>query len=351
MNVDRMRRVEAVLDAALTRDPTDWPALLDERCSGDPDLRREVEALLGRLDTAERFLESPPGAVAAAIVAEARESGGWSGAGALEGRRIGAWRVVRELGRGGMSRVFLAERADGQFEQRVALKLLRPGLDSELDRERFRTERQILATLSHPGIARLLDGGMTEEGVPYLVMEHVDGVPLDRYCAEHDLPLAERLRLFRTVADATHYAHRNLVVHRDLKPSNILVAADGAVKLLDFGIAKLLQPGPESAAATRTGHRWMTPQYAAPEQVRGDAVGTLTDVYQLGVVLYELLAGRLPFADRTGSLFELERAILEEEPPPPSAVAARESPARGRVLRGDLDAIVMKAMQKEPDRR
>jgi len=370
MDVDRMRRVETVLDAVLAREPTEWPALLDKACSGDTALRKEVEDLLARLDTASRFLDSPPGAVAAAFVAETRESESRRASDSFIGRRVGPYRIERELGRGGMSRVFLAERADGEFEQQVALKFLRPGLDSELDLARLRAERQILATLNHPNIARLFDGGLTEEGLPYLVMEYIDGQPLDRYCEERRLSIRQRLDLFRAVAEATEYAHRNLVVHRDLKPSNILVTNTGTVKLLDFGLAKLLQSNSPTTATptTRAGHGWMTPEYAAPEQIRGTGVNTVTDVYQLGVVLYELLAGRLPFSDR-GSLFELQTAILGEDPAPPSAAAlrAREavSPndsgdgrepgdvarARSRAIRGDLDAIVMKALHKEPDRR
>jgi eukaryotic-like serine/threonine-protein kinase len=375
MDVDRMRRVEAVLDAALTREPSEWPALLEEACSGDAELRLEVEAFLARLDTASRFLESPPGAIAAALLAEQRESEDRLAADSYAGRRIGAYRIDRELGRGGMSRVFLAERADGQFEQKVALKLLRPGLDSDLDLARLRAERQILATLNHPNIARLFDGGVTEEGLPYLVMEYIDGQPLDRYCEERLLSARQRVELFRTVVEATEYAHRNLVVHRDLKPSNILVATSGTVKLLDFGLAKLLQPDsrtapgtPMATPTTRAGHGWMTPEYAAPEQIRGAGVNTVTDVYQLGAVLYELLAGRLPFAGH-GSLFELQKAVLGEEPPLPSAAVLRAQAGgapessgapndpgdvartRSRALRGDLDAIVMKAMHKEPDRR
>ena len=378
MDVERMRRVDAVLDACLTREPTQWPGLLDEACSGDPELRREVEGLLARLDTASRFLDSPPGAIAAALVAEQRESTERLGADSYAGRRIGAYRIDRELGRGGMSRVFLADRADGEFEQQVALKLLRPGLDSDLDLARLRAERQILASLNHPNIARLLDGGLTNDGLPYLVMEYIDGLPLDRYCEARQPSLRERLQLFRTIAEATEYAHRNLVVHRDLKPSNILVTADGTVKLLDFGLAKLLERNADTAAPPTTipGRGWMTPEYAAPEQVRGMSVNTVTDVYQLGVVLYELLSGRLPFAHQA-SLFELQTAIVEEDPAPPSAAVLRAEPsstpnasddrepravlparetadmtrARSRAIRGDLDAIVLKALQKEPDRR
>ncbi|MBV9880246.1 MAG: serine/threonine protein kinase [Gemmatirosa sp.] len=356
---DRWRRVEHVLDAVLTCDPTERPALLDATCTGDPELRREVEALLGRLGAAEGFLATPPAAAAAALVAEVHDAGGDPA-----GRRIGAYRIVREVGRGGMSRVYLAERADGAFTQRVALKLLRPGLDSELDLGRFRAERQILATLSHPHIARLLDGGVTDaaaggEGAPYLVLEYVDGAPIDRHCETHALSVAQRLALFATVAEATEHAHRRLVVHRDLKPSNVLVTtpapteAGGEVKLLDFGLAKLLQgaeagseAGSDAAPTTRAGHRWMTPEYAAPEQVRGEPVTTLTDVYQLGALLYELLAGRPPFGRRDETVLEL--AVLRDDPAPPSSVA--QAPLR-RALRGDVDAIVLKALRKEPEHR
>lgn len=349
MDADRWRRVQEVLDTALTREPTEWPAVLDETCSGDPELRREVEALLARLDTAQGFLESPPVGLAAALVAEAREV---EAGPSHIGRRIGAYRLVQEIGRGGMARVFLAERADGQFEQQVALKLLRPGMDTEIDRERFRAERQILATLNHPNIARLLDGGVTDDGQPYLVMELVEGQPIDAFCDEGGLSVGERLELFLTVCEATQYAHGRLVVHRDLKPSNILVGADAGVKLLDFGLARLLEPQAPLPLMTVTGQRWMTPEYAAPEQIRGKPVTTLTDVYQLGVVLYRLLAGRAPFAGRGGSLHELEEAVLHEDPEPPSA-AARQSRgvATDKPLKGDLDAVVIKALRKEPEAR
>ena len=348
MEPERWNRIAQVLDVALSRRPAEWDAVLDERCSGDPELRREVEALLRRVDTADGFLERPPGTVAAAIVAEVEAHA----APPLDGRRIGAYRLVREIGRGGMSRVFLAERADGQFAQQVAIKLLRPGLDSEMDQGRFRGERQILASLHHPNIAPLLDGGITDDDQPYLVMEYVDGEPIDAYCDRHALSVAGRIGIFLDVARATQYAHRNLVIHRDLKPSNILVTRDGVVKLLDFGLAKLLEPGPVPVAAptTHTGHRWMTPEYAAPEQVLGTRVSTLTDVYQLGAVLYELLAGRRAFGARPGSLHELEEAVLRTEPPPPSAAWPAGDPRR-KALHGDLDAIVLRALRKEPERR
>jgi serine/threonine-protein kinase len=367
MDAARWRAVERVLDVALESDPGEWPAILDQHCADDAALRKEVEGLLARYDGARRFLESPPAAAAAALVAEAQ-----SVPAGAPGRRIGAYRLERQIGQGGTARVFLAERADGQFAQQVALKLLRPEHDSEIDQGRFRAERQILASLNHPNIARLLDGGVTEDGLPYLVMELIEGQPIDRYCDARALPIPRRLEMFLTVAEATQYAHRNLVIHRDLKPSNILVTADGQVKLLDFGLAKLLEPLPSGAEPSpHTTQRWMTPEYAAPEQVRGEAVTTLTDVYQLGVVLYELLTGRVPFGTRRQSRYELERAILEQEPAAPSLAAARaaagaldsdgEAPAspmpRGdpalpaHALLGDLDAVILKALSKEPAHR
>jgi eukaryotic-like serine/threonine-protein kinase len=265
-------------------------------------------------------------------------------------RQFGPYRLLRLIGQGGMGEVHLAERADGAFEQRVALKLLphpTPGL-----MQRFRQERQILAQLEHPHIARLLDGGVGEQNVPYFAMEFVDGQPITRYARERDLDIGQTLQLFLDVCDAVRYAHRNLVVHRDLKPSNILVATDGTAKLLDFGIAKVLQ-GNASSDATQTGARVFTPDYAAPEQFLGEPVTTATDVYALGVVLYELLAGRRPytFSDRSISL---EQAVLESEPIAPSAAIARGDPEttkRRRGLRGDLDRIVLTALAKEPERR
>lgn len=340
MNAERWRQIEAVLDAALDADPPRWPAVLRERCVDDPQLRTEVERLLRHLGSARGFLASPPAAAAASLVAETRATMG------SVGQRIGAYRVLRQIGEGGSAWVYLAERDDGQFRQRVALKLLRPGHDAEVEQDRFRAERQILASLNHPNIARLLDGGITDAGMPYLVMELVEGEPMDAWCASRGLTVHDRLRLFLTVCEATRYAHRNLVVHRDLKPSNILVTADGQVKLLDFGLAKLLDGrAADSSLATVTSRQWMTPAYAAPEQVRGETSTTLTDVYQLGVILFEMLAGVLPFGRRDGS-YDLARAILEQDPPVPSSVGRRD-----RGVRGDLDAIVLMALRKEPEHR
>ncbi len=345
---DRWRRVEQLLDLALDSDPSSWNALLADACGDDAELRAEVAALLQREPDARRFLSQPPVASAVALLNDVRDGGvDWVG------RVVGAYRIVREIGHGGMSRVFLAARADGQFEQEAALKLLRPGLDSDVDRGRFRAERQILASLDHPNIARLLDGGVTDDGQPFLVLEFVAGKPIDQFCEEHALPIRERLRLCVTVCDAVQYAHRTLVVHRDLKPSNVLVTPHGVVKLLDFGLAKLLEPTSLSGApTTHTGHRWMTPEYAAPEQIRGGAVTTQTDVHQLGAVLYELLTGEPPYGRRGESPHMLEDAVLERDPTPPSiAVATKGMTHRSKELRGDLDAIILKALRKEPTER
>src|SRR5882724_3401510 len=232
------------------------------------------------------------------------------------GLRLGAWRITRLIGRGGMGEVYEAARADGNFEQRVAIKLLQSEAAAQM--ERFQAERQILARLEHPGIARLYDGGVTEDGRPYLVMEWIDGLPLAEYCDRHRLSVEDRLALFTRICAAVQYAHQNLLVHRDLKPGNILVTAAGEPRLIDFGIAKQLAPeGAPGAELTRTGLRMMTPSYASPEQVQGQTITTASDVYALGVLLYELLAGRSPYRVEGAFVYEMERAICEQEPERP----------------------------------
>jgi serine/threonine protein kinase len=277
------------------------------------------------------------------------------------GQMIGRFRIARLLGRGGMGAVYLAERADDQYQQQVALKVVtRNVLHGDLSR-RFRAERQILARLNHPNIARLLDGGHMPDGTPYIVMEYIEGLRIDHYCEQNHLSTQARLRLIQQVCAAIHYAHQHLIVHRDLKPANILVTKDGVPKLLDFGIAKLLDPqqAPDFAPITRFRDRVLTPEHASPEQLRGERVGTVSDVYSLGVLMYELLTGRHPYRLANRSLYEIERAICEQNHESPSAgvqSGARETGsshlrALARELAGDLDNIVFKAMQHQPERR
>jgi eukaryotic-like serine/threonine-protein kinase len=314
---------------------------LEAECRDKPALRGEVESLLDNHARADNFFELIP--------LHAQKD-------PLIGRRFGAWRLLREIGRGGMGVVYLAERADDQFRRRVAVKAVRPGFLDEQTLRRFENERRMLAVLDHPNIIRLLDSGITNDGIPFLVTDYVEGQAIDQFCDARGLSVKERLRLFREVLSAVHYAHQNLVVHRDLKPSNILVTPDGVPKLLDFGIARILRPeylgGP--MALTRTAMQPLTPEFASPEQVRGQPVTTASDIYSLGVILYRLLTGHHPFEGKLGSVLELERAVCETEPAPPSTLArgatGREA-AAARLLRGDPDNIVLKAMRLEPQLR
>ncbi len=322
----------------------------------DPELAAAVSDLLKADARSGGFLDEP------AVPAAVEE---WLTAGAGEdvlGQRIGPYRTLSLLGRGGMGEVYLAERADGQFEQRVALKLLRRGMDSDEILRRFLRERQVLARLEHPHIARLLDGGRAPDGRPFIVMERVEGEPITSWCAAHESTVEERLRLAVTCCEAVEVAHRNLIVHRDLKPSNILVSAGGEVKLLDFGIAKLLGEDGEETLLTRAEVKVLTPAYAAPEQILGGAVTTATDVYGLGVVLYELLTGTLPHDRKATTGVELAVKVSREtvERPstaarkgaePETATGERESRKLARRLQGDLDTIVLKALHRDPARR
>ena len=280
-------------------------------------------------------------------------------------RSIGSWTIKNRIATGGMGVVFLADRSDDEYQHTAALKIMTAQLLAKDAVARFRAERQILASLNHPNIAKLLDGGSTEENLPYLVLEYVDGLPIDQYCDENRLNIQQRLQLFGDVCAAVDYAHRNLVVHRDLKPSNILVDAEGNVKLLDFGIAKLLETGQhnQTIAVTRHGMRAMTPEYASPEQVRGEPISVATDVYALGVLMYRLLTGQSPYGSTPPSASDYEKAIINTDPPKPSTVVTQAQPADvgeqrstsvdrlRRRLQGDLDNIVLMALQKDPDRR
>ena len=339
--------MKSVLTEALELDSGPRREFLDEACAQDADLRAEVDLLLAhQVDSGDDAMEE-----CAADAARFRMDADGQRATRI-GTRIGVYRILGELGHGGMGTVFLAERDDERYHQQVAIKLINPGLGGETIRKRFRNEMQILADLNHPHIARLLDAGETADGVPYLVMEYVEGSPINRYCKEHDLSTEQTLRLFCTVCDAVQYAHQHLVIHRDIKPGNILVTNEDLPKLVDFGIAKLLDDGRTVSDATATAMPFMTPEYASPEQVRGLSVTTATDVYSLGVVLYELLSGRLPYRLKSRVPHELAQAICDQEPERPSTTTVDiPTPTPRKRLAGDLDNIVMMAMRKESQRR
>lgn len=328
---ERARRAEELFHRAVDLPDQSRAELLERECAGDEALFHEVQTLLNHHRTDDSLLAAGPGAALA-----------------LPADFCGPYRLVRKLDEGGMGTVYLASRDDGQFRRRVAIKVVTPGLDEGQLLARFGTERQALAVLDHPNIVKLLDAGNTQDGRPFIVMDYVEGLPIDRYCQVHALTVEERIRLILKVCAAVQYAHQNLVVHRDLKPTNILVTHDGEPKLLDFGIAKLLRPEYLAGAigVTRTRYQPMTLHYASPEQVGGQPITTASDVYSLGVVLYELLAGCGPYAQTAGTLGELETAIREQTPPPPSK-AVRRLPG----MRADLDTIVLMALRKEPSRR
>jgi serine/threonine protein kinase/tetratricopeptide (TPR) repeat protein len=363
---ERWDQVKEVVACALEHRPEERQSFIRQACGADDSLRKEVESLISHHNEADSLLEFPP----TADILRLKPTG-------LIGRQIGFYRILQETAEGGMAIVYLAERADDQFRRRVAIKMVKPGANNREILARFRNERQTLAALDHPNIVKLLDGGSTEEGLPYLVMDYVEGIPIAPYCDDHKLSIRERLSLFLAVCEAVQYAHENGVIHRDLKPGNILVTRDGVPRLLDFGIAKLLNPEClQTEFVTRTGWRAMTPEYASPEQIRGETISALTDVYSLGVVLYELLSGHRPYQLARLSWPEIERLVCESDPESASAVIARTeetvssdgtvvlitpalvSEARATTpdelrhsLRGDLSTIVMKALSKDPGKR
>ena len=362
MTSERWYRLQALFGEARARPPQAREAFIEAACGDDGALAAELRALLAQDAQGDDPVAQMVERAAGVALAGDEIHRAWIG------RRLGAWRITAHLADGGMGAVYRAERADGQYQQQAAIKLINPAFVAGQAADRLAAERQILARLEHPHIARLLDGGSTDDGAPYLVMEYVDGTPIDTYCNVQGLDTAARLRLFQQVCSAVDYAHRNLVVHRDLKPANILVDRDGQPKLLDFGIAKLVE-GAE-ATLTAANQRVLTPTHASPEQIRGEPVTTSTDVYALGVLLYELLAGRLPYVadEKTpGSAALLARQILESEPRTPSAAVTQGSNERieaarrrgaqltperlRRELQGDLDNIVLMALRKEPQRR
>ncbi len=367
MDPERWARIEALFEGALQRQGEDRTTFLQQTCGGDKNLLAEVEALLAADVFADRFIEDAVSDGARIFERYETSNSGQSG------RSIGSYRIVREIGRGGMSLVYLADRADDSFDKEVAIKLIRRGMDSRELRRRFRIERQILASLEHPNIARLYDGGTTEDGLPFFVMEYIRGAPIDVYCDRNRLTLDQRIVLFRQVCSAVQCAHRNLIVHRDLKPSNVLVNETGIPKLLDFGIAKLLHPSPRDRTSTGQDFRPMTPGFASPEQILGKTITTATDVYSLGVLLYLILSGHRPYHLEAGTPAQIEKMICEKEPDRPSSMVSPSRVAGGslnhlsaseishrrrsnpeqlrRQLQGDLDNILLLALSKEPERR
>ncbi|MEK7722979.1 MAG: protein kinase [Acidobacteriota bacterium] len=370
MDAEKWQKVKSILEKALEIIPESRSAFLDESCADDEDLRLEIENLLAFEEPEADLLEQE--AVASILEND-------STAKKLIGNQIGHYKIIDELGVGGMGAVFLAERADGEFQQKVALKLIKRGMDSEAVLRRFITERQILDSLEHPNIAHLIDGGTTNDGLPYFVMEYVEGVSIVEFAEINNLNLEERLNLFREVCSAVSFAHQNLVIHRDLKPSNILITKDEKAKLLDFGIAKVLKPQEENQTATQ--NFAFTPEYASPEQVRGEKLTTMTDIYSLGVILYELLTGSRPYQTESKNISEIIKAVCETEPARPSSVSPKSQVSslksenqtannnaqntkdgeqqtnpkskiqNPKSLRGDLDNIILKSLRKEPERR
>jgi serine/threonine protein kinase len=367
MTPEELGLIRRIYEEALPMDGASQEAFIRTECEGRGDLEAEVHRLIQAHGNVPAWLDQPVlGSSPASNVHEPK----------LEGRVIGGYTLTRELGRGGMGTVYLAERSDGVFHRQAAIKLVLPPFNTAAMRTRFQQEREILASLDHPNIARLLDAGTTAEGWPYFVMEYVEGKPINVWCDEKELNITQRIQLFRDVIQAVDYAHRHLVVHRDLKPANILVTNSGTVKLLDFGIAKLLaSPTLDESAATTTLAGMMTLFYASPEQVRGAPITTQSDVYSLGVVFYELLTGHRPYRLAAAASHEIARVIAEVDPARPSDVITQPEAVtapgdmsemtpehisisregnlkrlRSR-LRGDLDAIVLKALRKEPDRR
>lgn len=345
MSAENWQKVKEVFQDALDVPTQERLDFVRSQTLDDKRLFDEVKNLLDAYDEADDFIEKPTVAVSHFVNDTPKTP--------VIGQTIGAYKVESEIGRGGMGAVYLAKRNDQEFDKKVAIKLIKRGLDTDEIIRRFRNERQILAGLDHPNITRLIDGGATVDGLPYLVMDYVKGEPLTKFCEQNDLSLNERLAIFLKICSAVRYAHKNLIIHRDLKPSNILVTNEGLPKLLDFGIAKLVvDENGETNHNTMT--RVMTPEYASPEQINGNPITTSTDVYSLGVILYELLTGERPYKLKSKNADELSRIITDSEPLKPSSVLSSKTHSsiqNQKLLRGDLDNIILMAMRKEPERR
>ncbi|MGF1671205.1 MAG: serine/threonine protein kinase, partial [Balneolaceae bacterium] len=352
MTKDRWKTVTSIVDLILEAKPGDQQKIIDNECGHDPELIREVKKFLFSIENSESLwddlLKSNK-----ILANELTESGALldDTTTSFIPEQIGVYKLIRLIARGGMGDVFLAERNDGQFKRTVALKILRRELISENYTQRFITEREILSSLDHPNIARLYDGGFTNDGRPYLVMEYIDGEPITSFCTRNECSAEKKLDLFIQICQAVHYAHTNLIVHRDLKPDNIFVTTGGVVKILDFGIAKILDTelSPEMLVQTSTGSRLFSVQYAAPEQITLDKITTSTDVYALGLILYEIITGSKPNNLEAKNLKKAENLIRFQSPESPSRVVANKQ--LSKKLRGDLDSIILKALRKEPEHR
>jgi len=367
MDQKNWQQIEALFNAAVELTTAERSSFLETQCGDDQELLEAVQSLL-RHHTVTEPIDRMVREAAFEVVSTDPQ---------LRGTRIGPWAVLEEIGKGGMGMVYLAERADKQYDQKVAIKLIANTFLNDEVLKRFLAERQILARLEHPNIARLLDGGTTDNGIPYLVMEYIEGKPVDVYCDQNQLTIRERLKLFQKICAAVQFAHQNLIVHRDLKPANILVGKDGEPRLLDFGIAKLLTDGNSETPAdiTRVGVRLFTPQYSSPEQIKGEPVNTMSDIYSLGVILYELLTGRRPYFRADKDSYSLEKAVIASDVVRPSSVLSQsteryeslhptddkddhldwcgglQTRQLKRLLTGDLDNILMMALRKDPQRR
>src|SRR5271165_5770911 len=341
--MDRWNRIEEIFQSALERPPSERSKYVAQACGDDAELRLEIESLLAN-DNATTAIDS--------VLADDLRVLVQTSDTAEIGLRVGPYRLVRELDSGGMGVVYLGVRSDDQYFQVVAVKMIRKGLESPALVQRFRTERQILATLTHPNIGAILDGGETEDGRPFIVMEYVEGQPITLACDSRGLSIRERVELFRSVCSAVHYAHQKLVIHRDIKPSNVLVTPQGIVKLIDFGVSKPLAPQVVLGETPKTEgwQRLMTPDYASPEQLRGTELTTASDIYSLGVLFFELLTGSRPYSLGELSPAAAERLVCEQETRKPSSVPGLPDRVR-KELTGDLDRIVLMAMDKDPSRR
>ncbi len=368
MDKDTWKKISQIFDIALTLPQERRTTYIQHLCADDPDLQQEIEALLDSIEESDRLLESHLQKNEALLANLAHHFEKDASSPTIEGTFIGNWKVIELLGRGGMGEVYRAERTESDIHQQCALKIMRRGLDTKENVRRFRLEKQILAGLQHPNIASLIEGGVSDDGRPYLVMEYVEGIPIDTYCNQQKLTVKERLSLFETICEAVQHAHKNLIVHRDLKPENILVTDEAHIKILDFGIAKLLDQelGNVSAKETQHFNRVMSLHYAAPEQISGNSITTSTDIYALGILLYELVTGKHPYDFENLHYPEIEEIILHKDPPVPSRqvgalskskktfITKAQKSSEGKLitlLKGDLDAIILKALRKEPEAR